>query len=105
MKRLAISTIFSIALVATTFACVAGTDEATTTAATPLAHPNKVVTTADAPPKNDEVHDVVFEVPQIPYAKVLPFGAFEDVNALCTQQKELIAPYMAELKKAAEEDI
>jgi hypothetical protein len=104
MKRLAISTIFSTALVATTFACVANTEEAAITASAPALHPNKVVSSADAPPKNEDVHDVVFEVPQIPYARVLPFGAFKDVNALCTEQKKLIAPYMAELKKAAEEE-
>jgi len=94
MKRLAISTIFSFALVLTSFACVANTDQAADSAHAPLQHPNKVITTADAPAKNVPVEPVVFEVPEDPYAKVLPFGAFADVKALCTKQVELVKPHL-----------
>ncbi len=103
MKRFAISTVFSFALVATTFACVATTDDVEAAKA-PVAHPNKVITPADAPKANEDVQPVVFEVPVSPYARVLPFGAFPDVKSLCATQMELIKPYLAELEKSAIEE-
>lgn len=97
MKRLAISTIFSFALVGSSFACVAETDQTASTAHAPLEHPNKVITSADAPAKDVPVEPVVFEVPEDPYAKILPFGAFADVKALCKKQVELVKPHLAEV--------